>query len=124
MKISSAFPSKYLKAADLPMGREVTVTIDSMQMEQLDDNQDRPVCYFRGKSKGLVLNSTNASTISVVYGDETDAWVGRPLVIFNTTTMYKGQRVACLRVRIPAEAAAALTEEPESQTPPNDDIPF
>lgn len=124
MKISSAFPSKYLKAADLPAGRELTVTIDSMQLEQLDDNQERPVCYFRGKTKGLVLNSTNANTISVVYGDETDAWTGRTLVIFHTTTMYKGQRVACLRVRIPAEATAALTEEAEPQAPPNDDIPF
>ncbi len=70
MKINEAFPSNYLKAADL-QDREVTVTMADVKMEKLGDDS-RPVLYFRGKEKGLVLNKTNANNIASRYGDDTD----------------------------------------------------
>ena len=47
MKISSAFPSKYLKAADL-QGKQVTVVMSHVTMETIGDDE-RPVLYFKGK---------------------------------------------------------------------------
>ena len=32
MKLSDLFPSKYLRATDIPAGREVPVTIESLEM--------------------------------------------------------------------------------------------
>ena len=59
MRISSAFPSKYLKAADL-QDKQVTVRMSHVETETIGDD-DRPVLYFQGKEKGLVLNKTNAN---------------------------------------------------------------
>ena len=110
MKMSQAFPSKYLKAADLN-GREVTVTIEDCHMEKLGEDT-RPVLYFRGKDKGLVLNKTNAGMIADSYGDDSDNWSGQPIIIYPDKTLFQGQMTPCLRVRVPAVAAAAGEEPP------------
>jgi len=49
MDINAAFPSKYLKAADL-QSKHVGVVIDGIQMEDLGDDS-KPVLYFKGKQK-------------------------------------------------------------------------
>lgn len=104
MKMSSAFPSRYLQANDLPPGRSVLVTMADVKIEDIagdDGREDKPVLYFQGKQKGLVLNKTNANTIADAYGDESDHWYGKPVEIFPTETEFRGRRVACLRVRVP-----------------------
>src|SRR5262252_5658132 len=54
MNIQQAFPSKFLKVADLAGNRPV-VTIAHVTMEEIGDDSrgPRPVCYFIGKEKGL-----------------------------------------------------------------------
>ena len=102
MRISAAFPSKYLKAADIPHGREVTCQIEDVRSEEMEQSHDeKPVLYFAGKDKGLVMNVTNANSIADAYGDDTEAWNGKTVIIFGTTTDFQGRSVACLRIRIP-----------------------
>jgi hypothetical protein len=88
MRISSAFPSPYLKAADL-QGRRVPVKISRVEMQEFTD-EVKPVVYFEGKSKGLVLNKTNANTISAAYGDETEDWEGKETVLYEAEVEYQG----------------------------------
>ena len=116
MRISEAFPSKYLKATDL---QDRPVTLEISHVAEVDvgtasDPQVKPVLYFKGKDKGLVLNKTNASTIASKYGDECDDWTGHLVEIFPTTTQFQGKTVECIRVRIPVPAA---DDEP-------DELPF
>ena len=101
MKISTAFPSKYLRAGDL-QGREVKVVIDSVQMEDVsgDGTEEKPVAYFVGKQKGLVLNKTNAGKLAAGFGDDTDEWLGKEILIYPDTTQFQGRMVDCLRVRV------------------------
>ncbi len=67
MKISKAFPSKYLKTSDLPEGQDVRVVIDDVRLELMEQTgEEKPVVYFRGKDAGLVLNVTNANAIAAV----------------------------------------------------------
>lgn len=105
MKIHSAFPSKYLKAADIPDDRPVTVTMDHVKIENVagGDNPDdeKPVLYFQGKTKGMVLNKTNSGILSDAYGDETEEWAGKPVQLTATETLFQGKMVPCLRVKIP-----------------------
>ena len=75
MRISNAFPSEYLRPADL-QERQVTVKMSRLEIREVGDEK-KPVLFFEGKDKGLVLNKTNAKTISTVYGDETDGLGGR-----------------------------------------------
>ena len=97
MQISSAFPSNYVKAADLK-GNNVIVVMARVEMEKIG-NDEKPVLYFQGKDKGLVLNRTNSNNISLLYGDDTDDWAGREIVLFPAMVDFQGKTVEAIRVR-------------------------
>ena len=139
--INSAFPSNYIKASDL-QNREVQVQISHCNMEDIGSGEHKPVLYFVGKDKGLVLNKTNANTIASVTGQtDTDMWVNASIILFPTQTDFQGKQVPCIRVKLfnpaPAtqQAAPAVQGQPVSngnpfQAPPavaggiDDEIPF
>lgn len=116
MRISEAFPSEFLKAADL-QGRTVRATINVVEMKDIGGDH-KPVIYFQGREKGLVLNKTNGSTISYAYGDDTDAWSGAPIELFPQSVPFNGQMVPAIRVRIPAEEAGSSKNGYVQQTAP------
>jgi hypothetical protein len=117
MRISTAFPSEYLRAVDL-QGRRVTLKISRAEMREVGDDT-KPVVYFEGKDKGLVLNKTNSNTISAAYGDETDEWVGMEIVLFETMVEFQGQRKPGIRCQVPPRRPQRSPDEEI-----NDDIPF
>jgi len=125
MNINSAFPSKFLKAADLPAGRDIPVTMTTVQMETMEDGTEKPTLSFEGKERSLVLNKTNSATIAAGYGDETDSWFGRPLILFVTKTMYAGRMVDCIRVKLPTGQAPppAAPAQPAAPAPPAEEAP-
>lgn len=119
MNIDQAFPSKYISAADL-QGREVTVRIDRVVMEQLDRDsakESKPIVYFQGKQKGMVLNKTNAHNIASIYGKETGGWVGQTITLVTAWVDYQGKSVEAIRVR-PTRAAAPAAPAQNWQAPP------
>ena len=141
MKTSEAFPSNYLKAADLG-GRAVKVVIEAVTLEKMGDDR-KPVLQFVDKDKTLVLNRTNANRIAEAAGtDEMDDWVGWQITLYACKVDFKGQRVDAIRVddrpgsskgpkagrRAAAERASAPAEEPpDFEMPPDagdDDVPF
>lgn len=97
MDIYSAFPSNYLKCSDL-QGRNCRVVIESVKIESIGDD-DRPVAYFQGKQKGLVLNKTNSNVIADMFGGETNGWLGKEITLFPTKVDYQGKRVDAIRVQ-------------------------
>ena len=99
VKISDAFPSKYIKASDLG-GQNHQLVISNAGMEDVGDDR-RLVLYFQGREKGLVCNKTNGTKIGDAYGDDTDFWIGKSIVIFPSVTDYQGKEVDCIRVQIP-----------------------
>lgn len=102
MKMSEAFPSKYLKAEDLK-GQRIPVTISHVSMEDVgDDNAaQKPVLYFQGSQKGMVLNKTNANQLVYLYGDDTDGWPGKQVELFTMMVEYQGRSVPGLRIAPP-----------------------
>lgn len=113
MNIFDCFPSKWIKAADL-VSREHEVVIDRVELEQIDDETTKPVVYFEGHRKGLLLNRTNASTIADLHSPETDEWEGQTITLYPAETEYRGSVVACVRVRTaapqrPSRKAKAIT---------------
>lgn len=131
--INDAFPSNYLKAADLK-GRNVTVTMDRVEFEVLGDNK-KLILYFEGKDRGLVLNKTNANNIANAYGDDTDDWIGKQIVLFEAMVDFQGRTVPAIRVRMPqikdkpkqAVRPASADMQDRRPVPPddmNDEIPF
>lgn len=106
MKIGKVFTSKFLRAADIDeIADEATqtaiVTIDRVEMEEVgQEQQQKPVLYFKGIEPGLVLNKTNAATLAKLLGDETDEWDGKKVGLFTTEVDYAGQQVLAIRVRL------------------------
>ena len=132
MLISSAYPTKYLKATDL-QGKIVRVMISQVSMEDMGEGDQKPVVYFQGKEKGMVLNLTNANYISAYIGDETEAWVGHAIELYVAKVQFGRKMVDGLRVRMPATGQ----ENPPAPPPPepaqpqrqapsdlDDEIPF
>ena len=104
LRISAAFPSDYLKAADL-MGRAVTVIMSHVDMATIGDGH-KPILYFQGKEKGMVLNKTNAKKISEMFGDNTDDWTGGEIILYEAMVEFQGNTVPGLRVRLAPRKAA------------------
>lgn len=131
MLISAEFPSRYIKAADLG-GREVKVIMQNVEREKLGDDM-KLVLYFKGKERGLVLNKTNAGTISNAYGDETSDWFDQPLILFSVMTDFQGKVGPAIRCRVPTakDNKPPRKADPISTGPsdfpgdsmPDDDIP-
>ena len=111
MNINSAFPSSYLKAADFN-GKRVRLTMRTVTMETMQSrdgtDEKKPVLYFSGTDKGLVLNKTNAAAIAEMYGPETDDWAGKQIVLYPTKVDMGGRMVDGIRVYMapPAEEVA------------------
>ena len=123
MKIGSCFPSKYLKASDLPDGQDVRVVISDVTVDAMEQSADeKPVVHFAGKQKGLVLNKTNSATIEAAYGDETENWAGKEVVLFGTSTSFRGKMVPCIRLKVSADAV--VHDSLDTIDDPSDDIPF
>jgi hypothetical protein len=99
MRISRAFPSEYLRSTD-PQGRRVPVKISRLEMRDVGE-EAKPVLYFEGKDKGLILNKTNSNTIAAVFGDETDDWQGAEIILYETMVEFQGRRVSAIRCDVP-----------------------
>ena len=87
--VNEAFPSKYLKAADLN-NRTFKVAIKRVVFEEVGQNKDKkPILYFNGTEKGLVLNKTNATAIAAVHGEQMDGWSGKEVELFSQQVPFR-----------------------------------
>ncbi len=110
--VSEAFPSNYLKAADLN-NRTIKVAINKVVFEEIGRDKDsKPIVYFENVKKGLVLNKTNAVEIAATHGDQMDGWIGKEIELFSMMVPFQGQNVAAIRVRAVAEAVVAEAADP------------
>jgi hypothetical protein len=123
--INDAFPSNYLKASDI-RGSEPVVTIDRVEYEPVGRQREmKAVVYFKGKTKGVVLNKTNATKIVQLAGSpQTEDWDGCRIRLFATETEFGGETVECIRVKAapPNGARAAVTPPPPPSREPGDEM--
>ena len=122
MNINDAFPSSFLKAADLK-GKRVQVQIGEVRMEEVGSDQ-RAVMYFIGSDRGLVLNKTNSQVCAELFGSETEGWYKKPVILYTAKTSYEGRMVDGIRIDAAPPAEAEGTDhQAKMQTEP-DGVPF
>jgi hypothetical protein len=101
MKSADVFPGRFLRAADLA-GHTPVVTIARVEVQTVGDDQ-KPVVFFEGKDKAIVLNRTNFNAIVEITGrEDTDDWPGHKIKLITTKVDYQGRRVPAIRVEDPA----------------------
>lgn len=105
MKVSEIFDG-FLEAEDLPENKDVPVTIENVRQPCKDDKgkdgrlMDKPIVKLAKVKKEWVLNKTNARAIRRQYGNETDDWIGKQIIIHRTTCAAFGDpNTPCIRVR-------------------------
>jgi hypothetical protein len=96
MKSSEAFPSKYLKSADVK-AKPLVAVISYLAFESVgQDKRQKPVLYFE-TGKPIVVNRTNFETLEDVFGDS-DNWPGHKVKVYCAPTSFQGKRVDGIRV--------------------------
>lgn len=96
------YPNEYIAACDLG-DKEANVQIEKVELEDVvgadGKKQRKPVIWFKDKKKRMVCCKTNAKSIARQHGNDTEAWIGKKIIIYGTTCMAFGQEVECVRVR-------------------------
>jgi len=121
MRSNEAFPSKFVKAADVK-AKSIVAVISHVAQEKVgqgQDQKDKLVLHFENE-KSLVLNRTNWETLEDAFGDS-DEWAGHKIKLYAARTQYQGKMVDAVRVQpIASKPAPQAAEDP----PFNDDLPI
>ncbi len=106
MMKEDVFESKYLKGEDIG-DSDVKVIIAKIEAEVLKEGEKpKPVAYFKGKTKGMVINSGNWDALEYAYGPESDDWIGQPATIFTIMGTFQGVTKPWLRIKAPRKGNA------------------
>ena len=79
----------------------------------------KAVLFFKGGTKGVVVNKTNATTLYAAFGDFPD-WIGKAITIKPETTMFNGKMVKALRLY----PLTPKIPEPPPEEIDDEEIPF
>jgi hypothetical protein len=93
--------------------RRTGCAIEAWRSGTNSDGRDKPTLNFeRASQKPLVLNKTSAKTIAAAYGADTSGWIGKPIILYGSTTEFQGEVVACIRVKEPKALAGKAPAKP------------
>lgn len=90
------YPGRFIKAADLK-GKNVTLTIASVDLEELEGDKGKQVkgiVGFDKTEKHLALNKTNGICLKEMFGKKVQGWVGKRVTLM--PSMWNGED--CIRV--------------------------
>lgn len=103
------FDKKYLRWFHLN-GKPCKVTIERVEKDvemTLPGGkvEKKPVVYFVGKEKPLVLNPTNAKLIADICGPKPSEWTGKTITLYQSSTQMYDKELKkmvereCIRIR-------------------------
>jgi hypothetical protein len=95
---------EYLGSHNLEKGEEMLLTIAKFEGEEEVTSQDggktnKQVLYFKEDAPKMILNITNGSTISHLYGSHPDGWVGKSIQVYATPVKAFGKTQDAIRIR-------------------------
>lgn len=104
------FPSRYLKAADIAGGEYLDLVIKDVSVESFTNkkgqDENKPVVYFKGNAKPLILNKSNSNTLFQQLGSDTDEWFGKTIRVSSYEGESFGEPAMLLRIKVPDQRAA------------------
>lgn len=110
MKMTDAFPGKFLKKEDFASERTLTIKgceKFNVAMENQPDEY-KPGLTFEEEPRPLILNKTNWTLIAgFLKSDDTDDWIGKKVTFYNDSSVQmKGKVIGGVRAK-PADQAGA-----------------
>src|SRR5258708_37310191 len=80
MNYEKLFPGRFIKSADFD-GKDVNLVIVAVRAEDIED-KPKAVMTFEHTKKEMVLCRTNAEALKLMWGPETNNWVGKRVTLF------------------------------------------
>ena len=106
-----ASESEFLAADDLPVDRDVCLTIAGASIDNVTSPTNKTkkmVCLsFEKTPKKLALNRTNGRTIAKITGStQVEDWTGAKICLYRTTIKAFGDpQLPAIRVRLPEQVS-------------------
>lgn len=96
------YPGRFMKAG-LFQGRDVTLEIEGVRLEELEGDKGKEVkgiiTFKKAKApKELTLNKTNGLCLKEMFGRDTANWIGKKVTLYPAEVDYENSDVA-IRVR-------------------------
>ncbi len=114
-----------LKAEDLPPTFRGVVVIESATVHEFEDRDNKGsverkiLLRFKGKTKGLALNVTNANMVAEIAGSrDFDFWPGHAVLMYRTTTPFGGKMVPAIRLDHPPSNGQPVQKRIAPPPPP------
>jgi hypothetical protein len=140
-RVTDIYSSPYATAAELvPIGQRRSAIIHAVAQENVGPNRDPKLVLSlvgpngRPWPKGVVLNKTNALHLKLVYGNDSDDWLGKPIEIWSENVSFQGRIVPGIRLAPKPQQPAVLASNGQGNPaiPPatdagpalDDEIPF
>jgi hypothetical protein len=111
MKVDELFPTKYLKANEIPdqggMFTIESVVIEDMEATSFAPAATKPVLYLCEFKKGIALSRALATSIAEILGQQdTISWMGKHIYLYATLIdSGRGPHLA-IRARTPTDPIA------------------
>lgn len=117
MNINALFPRRYATGEDLA-GKTPVLPIARVTLERMGPEQkQKPVLWFDGARKGIVLGAALARQIAALHGDDTDAWAGKAVQLYTETVRAFGESRLAIRARAPQAHPSTVQPSPLSPHP-------
>jgi len=112
--------SKYFRASDF--SKEIICTVESVDSCEFKNDDGsaavKPVLHFQDMPQALVLNKTNFTALSLMFGEDTNDWIGAKVSLYPSRVDFKGKVMPTIKVK------RTPTKANNNATPFNDDISF
>lgn len=89
--------SNYLNAKSAGKYNGQTLNIYEVTAATINDKR-KMLIGFEGVDKQLVVNKTNRLAMQEGYGDDTDAWIGKSVLLSIVLTMFEGKRTPSIMI--------------------------
>ncbi|MBM4094946.1 MAG: hypothetical protein FJ276_36885 [Planctomycetes bacterium] len=113
---------KYLKGEHL-QGRKPTVTIEKITLEECyaasGRPEQKPVAYFQGSKKGLILSPTNMRALHALFGDNVAACIGKRVQLEAVPMRVAGRDTLPVRINPAPPAPTSTPQARPAETPAN-----
>lgn len=111
MKLKDMYPSTLLKSEDVTdAGGEMPVTIKSIDMKTFEGEgtkETKPIMVFTNDHQ-MVVNKTNANALAEMFGDDTEAWIGKEITLIVAQVDFQGKQVPAIRIKNMNSKEAAI----------------
>src|SRR5271155_5687708 len=124
-KVSEMIQSKFLRKEDFEEDQVCTIRDVKLEEMQGNSSETRWVLFFKEQAKGMVLNTTTIRVLEASFGDDSDHWIGKRVMIYvDPNVSFQGRIVGGLRLRTPKKQnGAPKPPPPVADAEFNDDVP-